>query len=54
MARDDTEAAIQLDDEALAIIQRRRPDLKGKTLEEVKAIFRHEKPMTDQRRKRPR
>ena len=32
----------QLSDEALAIIQRRRHDLKGKSLEEIRAILKKE------------
>jgi hypothetical protein len=34
----------EMNDEALAIIQRRRPDLKGKSLEEVRAILKAEHP----------
>jgi hypothetical protein len=53
MARD-IEASTELDDEALAIILRRRPDLKGKSLEEVKAVLRQQNPeKIDRRRKYP-
>jgi len=35
-----TQNTVDFDDEALAIMQRRRPDLAGKTLEECRAILR--------------
>ena len=38
-----------MQEEALAIIKRRRPDLKGKSLVEVQAILRAEHPKTDRR-----
>ena len=34
----------EMDDEAMAIIVRHRPDLQGKTLEEAKAILRTKHP----------